>query len=773
MKGAEDNYQLNYQKLLTFLSRKGQRGYIFARADDYRLIRVINNSLLTDLTNKRIRTELLFLDPKSDVPLVAQIEMAFENAKALIVANLYQIVNDEQNGLDNLIHLNFAREAFWEFNRPILFWADAQSMNVIANKAIDLFSQRRHGTTHFETVAVADISDLQKRKELEPFLSSERFEQIQTDISILERRLTDAKDTAYHHERIAAEIALPLAKHYAELDLSEKAKDILEHQSSHFDLKDHRLLADLAQVYYLLHDYEKAIETLEQANLQIENRYSIGAYPQQWFVNLSNLANWQIELGHPEKVLERLLNADKALGYNSVNEEILKFNAVLIKDSLAQIMMMSGELQNARKYFQEILLILERLIKNNPRSEQLQRNLAVGYEKIGYLEQMLGELQSAEKNLRLGLSIREKLSLNNPLSEEFQRDLSISYNTLGEIEQELGNIQNARKYFLDAFLIVKKLSQINPLSEKLQRDVSISYNNLGDIEQALGDIQSALKYFRNACFITEKLSQKNPFSEKLQVDLSLSYDNLGEIEQELGELQNARSYFQNSLQITEKLIRNNPFSEQLQGDLARSYISLGDIELAIGELQNARKYFHESLLIRENLNKNRPATEPSQRALFVSYNRLGNVNKALHDLENARKYGLKALSLAKNLIKNNPFAEKSQRELSISYHNLGEIAQELGELQEAEKYFKDSLLITKKLSENNPDSEQLQRDIAAGYSGLASVTQDINSAIDYLAQSVDIINQLIAKNPLSKPLKDDVVYYQQEINERTSKLDPV
>src|ERR1017187_3564843 len=145
-----EDFQYNYEKLLRFLSRRDGHGFIFALADDMRFIRQINETLVTDLKNRaNLLAKIAFLDAKSDKSIMQQIRESAAGNEALLVANLYDILNDPENGKAALLNLNFSREALQQLPVRIIFWVTEKTIAMIGNLAQDLYSQRDMSTVHF------------------------------------------------------------------------------------------------------------------------------------------------------------------------------------------------------------------------------------------------------------------------------------------------------------------------------------------------------------------------------------------------------------------------------------------------------------------------------------------------------------------------------------------------------------------------------------------------------------------------------------------------
>lgn len=597
----EDNFQFSYQRLLYFLGRPGEKGYIFCRADDYRFIPKITTSLIQDLLAKGISAKEIYLRKNADEPLVHQIENAISGTDVLIVANLYEIVNQPETGLANLAQLNFARETLWQIGKPILFWADAQSMNILANRAPDLYSQRRNTTVHFTGVADIPVADMLQIDGWETFLSSSQFKDVETNINILEKRLYGAKESSYPVTRLISEIVLPLAKEYAQLGLTSQARRLInEYVIAPNTNYDEKILMQLAGVYHALHDYELAISTLKLANNLIKKQSADNndsTFRNSWFVNLIHIAVWSDEVGRSEDILPELLEAITLLEQNNEsgwNSRVLATIEYIVGNTLREI----GQLQDAKRHYEISLQIREKVHRDNPNILELIGDIGSCYDKLGDIAFELNNLDEAKKYYQKALDVAEELFNNNPSSDRYNHHVFISLMKLGDVLCELRNYYEALDYYEKGLSIAQQLSINAPQSELFQRDKFIVSIKIGDVFRYLKDVKDATKYYKDALGIAQKLHKSNPHSEVLQRDLCVSLNNLGDITKDEVE---AQGYYEKSLRISQYLIKNNPNSEQIQNDIAGALSNIGNLLSKKGEYEEAMKYYEESSSIAEKL----------------------------------------------------------------------------------------------------------------------------------------------------------------------------
>ncbi len=596
----DSNFQFSYQRLLYFLSRPDEQGYMFCQADDQRFIQRINQSLAEDMAALGKTARVIHLLAAGELSLFQQLERAAGSGDALIAANFFEVVNDPETGSGNLTRLNFAREALWQLGKPILFWTDAGSMHAIANHAPDLYSQRRHTTVHFKGSFAIGVSRRLTREGWEQFLSSEEFAQIETAIELREKRLQGALGSAYPRRRLFSEIALPLAADYARLGLRDEAGRILEaFQDCTEALDEVEDLVALAAVQYALHGCAPALHSLQRASDRIgRQRAESGdaGYPVQWYDILIAKTRLRVECGMAQAVLPELDEAISRLRGKAEPEWTRRQLAVMLSLK-ADLLFERGQYPGAERLYAESLGISEQLSKDNPQSEQRRRDLSVSLDRIAYICEAQGRLAEAKRYYEQSLRIIEELSRSGPGAGALQRDLSVSLGNMGNIYRELGQPEQAAGYYERSLRIIERLRKANPNSGQLQRDLGTLLEKIGSSLRAAGKLADAKRYLGESLRIREALCLDNPGSEESERDLSVSLDYLGDACRESGETELAMRYYERSLEIAERLSRAHPHSEQQQRDLGVSLYKLAEIRRLEGKVPEALGYYRKGLHI--------------------------------------------------------------------------------------------------------------------------------------------------------------------------------
>jgi len=143
--------------LARFLLREKESGYVFAVAEDERILPEIFQTLRSKAAGKGKNLLFIRLLPESEQSILQQLLNALETqpgVEAVSVSGLDELLEKKtgtgqltRNGKNRLLELNFARERLNELGRPIVFWVSPGNQTLLANQAADLFGQRRLSTT--------------------------------------------------------------------------------------------------------------------------------------------------------------------------------------------------------------------------------------------------------------------------------------------------------------------------------------------------------------------------------------------------------------------------------------------------------------------------------------------------------------------------------------------------------------------------------------------------------------------------------------------------
>jgi len=603
-----------YNRLFLFLSRGGDSGYVFCRADNLSLIAVVNRQLVKDLAAAGKKTIIVYLSTATDIPITTQIVDAAQNGDAVIISNLYEVVNGGDSGLEVAVNLNFAREVLWQTGKPIVFWGDGATMSLMANYAPDLYSQRRQATIQFadDDVVTADAVLQTGNILTESMYLPPSNEVKEDDVNRLQQILYEAESKGAVDRRVIADVVLPLANKYAMLGNTDAAVRLLdEYQDTTEQYAEPEMLTELGNVNRLLNKYDAAASWYRKANelLEQQSKERTGAVIRNelWYNNLIRIADTLARngknltmLGELEEAvmhIQSLMSAQKQsllaglwlqmgkiwyttgnlasamVCYQQTIEVIsvsyARLTIIELKtlgsayNFLSKCYIKKGELLAAKNAANQLSRVVATL--NNMTNDTMER---YHFEIVALL--LHGEISDNEGKIDEALSYYEKgivfvehMSETTGQKDTFYRDLMVVKLKIGDVRFNSKDITGAKTCFSDALTYVRKLISIAPQTIEYQRDLCIILNKMSSTES---DINKAQDYAIEALQIAEKLASHNPNSEHIQTDLSGTYFEMGRIKEKLGDVGAAEKYYDDALRIVTALQAKNPDSNQIKNN---------------------------------------------------------------------------------------------------------------------------------------------------------------------------------------------------------------
>ena len=266
--------------------------------------------------------------------------------------------------------------------------------------------------------------------------------------------------------------------------------------------------------------------------------------------------------------------------YNTVENfcELAKTQSALVStiigDSISrigQICRMHGEFEQARKYYQQALII-------HPKKPGCdQRQIATCFDNLGIVLSDLSRYQEAIDYHQRALTMRRCLYGNDhPLVATSLDNLGLAYSNLEQHRKAMGCHHKA----LD---IYRKSYSSN------QADVATTLNRLGLVYHDLGHKQKVKDYFQQSLAIRQSLyGDDHPL-------VAISLSNVGLVINELGHHQEARECHEKALLIDKTVFgSDHPI-------IAYSLNRLGMVYHCLGQHQQAIGYYRQALAIRKSL----------------------------------------------------------------------------------------------------------------------------------------------------------------------------
>jgi len=263
---------------------------------------------------------------------------------------------------------------------------------------------------------------------------------------------------------------------YMEQIRYDEAKEEFEKIAPNID--DVEILSDYAKIYYILGDYDKAIEYYEKSlNITLA---TLGENHPSTATSYNNIGSAWYSKGEYDKAIayyEKDLNITLAtLGENHPS-------TATSYNNIGGVWYSKGEYDKAIAYYEKSLKIrLATLGENHP-------DTATSYNNIGSAWNSKGEYDKAiayyEKSLKIRLAT---LGENHP-------DTATSYNNIGGAWYSKGEYDKAIEYYEKSLKIrLATLGENHP-------STATSYNNIGLAWYSKGEYDKAIEYYEKALHI--------------------------------------------------------------------------------------------------------------------------------------------------------------------------------------------------------------------------------------------------------------------------------
>jgi tetratricopeptide (TPR) repeat protein len=284
-----------------------------------------------------------------------------------------------------------------------------------------------------------------------------------------------------------------------------------------------------------------------------------------------------------------------------------------LANNLAVIHQRRGELESARRLYNESLEIAKRLGN--------QSGIANTLHQLAMLAQAQGEIEEARRLYNESLEIEKKL--------DNQGGIAITLHQLAILAQAQGEIEEARRLYNESLEINKKLGN--------QGGIASTLHQLGWLAQDQGEIEEARRLYNESLEIKKRLGDQNGIASTLH--------QLGWLAQDQGEIEEARRLYSESLEIKKRLGDQNGIAITLH--------QLGRLAEDQGEIEEARQLYSESLDIKKRLG--------SQNGIAITLHQLGRLAEDENNKVEAARLFREALGIFEKL--RSPNAEVARRSL--------------------------------------------------------------------------------------------------------------
>jgi adenylate cyclase len=351
---------------------------------------------------------------------------------------------------------------------------------------------------------------------------------------------------------------------------------------------DHRVYESLGDVYRLIGQYEKALESYREAL----DRHPPTAV-QIADIRRKIAKTWELQ-GRYDDAMHHLDLARTALGDEWDTPEMAR-----VYNDMAWVAMQRGDYEEAQQLCARGLEIGERLTDDDLTDDEKSHRARVELRHtLGTICLRTGDYAQAVAHFQACMKMRERVGDLYGMSR--------SHNNLAAVYWSQGDYDTAARYIRKSLAISQRIGNTY--------GTAMCTGNLGAVTYKLGDYPRATEYYERSLQIRREIGDKQGIADV--------YNNLGEVHHSLGNCQRALHYLQEAVKLFTEI-----------GDrttLVDAYKLLAEVELELNDADAALEYGRRSLGLAQEVG--------NREYEGIACRVLGQVHRVAGRPEQARRY---------------------------------------------------------------------------------------------------------------------------------------
>lgn len=379
-----------------------------------------------------------------------------------------------------------------------------------------------------------------------------------------------------------------------------------------------------------------------------------------------------------------------------------------------------GELEDAKRYFEQSLAITKQQAESNPDDMDIQFDLSIDYRRLSglYAAQNLAELQL--EAIRKTIAIREFLTSKNFDNTDWANGLSEIYHKLGSFYKDNGELEKAEETLNKSLKILLRLVADIPENSAWKNNLSATYITLGDIKEIKGDIEGTDSLYQKALSEIDTLTEKDPSNYGWKRTQAGIHQRLGDLSKQQNLLDTSLSHYQFAYNSMTEMLTSDPENILWQSDLEKINDKLGILYRNTRKFEQSIKSFAAAMEHRKKINLIDPDNLSWQFTLVIYQKNIATAQAAQKEFIKAIDTYTKSIKTARAIIKKEDTFYRS-KELSRLLLSIADSHYKNFDKQSAKPYFEESKSISLTLQLKDPNDKWVDYDLLKSTSALASI----------------------------------------------------
>jgi tetratricopeptide (TPR) repeat protein len=364
------------------------------------------------------------------------------------------------------------------------------------------------------------------------------------------------------------------------------------------------------------------------------------------------------------------------------------------------------------------LAYYQSVLKTWEDSPELQLELIHTYTGAARVAESLGSREEARKAYEEVLDLLDKLVRRYPGATQYRLELAEAQYNLGRHVADTGKVERALGLLEASRSLQQQLLQEQPGDPHVLAGLARSHGAIGDLLLAAGRIPEAQAATLESQRIRQTLAQAQPRDAALQFKLARSFASLAGLNRQLGRPGDARDNWQQAIRLAEPLDAGAPALREYRGDLAWSCCRLGSLllEAEPPATAEAQATLNRARTLAEKLLAAHPGVPDYQWLRGITLVELARAGTAPGEQASPLDYCQQARDLFERLVQENPGVTRYLWGLARSSQATGALLTGSGRGGEAEPLCRQACEILGTLVENDPRNLEYQSQLGQAYS---------------------------------------------------------
>lgn len=303
----------------------------------------------------------------------------------------------------------------------------------------------------------------------------------------------------------------------------------------------------------------------------------------------SQLSQWYTMIHDHEKSIACLRDANRIWRELADKEPAVlvhQFNLSGSHHGLGHSLFSSGAYPEAEEHFKASIALLDKVQKERVHDWSVRHALANAHNSLANLYMGRNRSQEAESELRTAIEIQGQLVDHDPTNHDLRESLALDHLNLARLLTS-SDPEQAGREFREALKQFERIVEQQPAMILYRMRLAATHRYYGALLGRIHRIDESIEQFRTAIRINQEAEKIDPSALWLANETATDHNELGDVLRWNGMLEEAHHEFDQAVAIREKLVEQEPENALFQNHLAWSLRRRGVVRAMLEDWKGA------------------------------------------------------------------------------------------------------------------------------------------------------------------------------------------